>query len=394
MRASSPAAPARARRAAPCAVARRRSAGAPPRRAAAAGAAAAAPMPDGAALVLVPPGAARRELEALLAAGAGPALRRRVYLHLAAAPPRGAGGADRRLLEWLAELYAAVGALDPRLDVVPCLACAGWDAERLAALPDLQALLAHPAAAEQARALAAQRNARAAPGAALQAEVVALPPEPAAQEVEQPEQAEQAPQAQPPPQPQSQQPRSTPQQQALPQAAPPPQEERELLFDRVAVGGTFDRLHAGHRLLLAATALVCRGQVFVGITSDALLAAKANRALLHGYDARRGAAVDFLALVRPGLAVSWGALADPQAPTQAELDPGMQALVVSQETLPGGEAINAGRARRGFAPLALVAVGLVGGAAKLSSTALREADAAAAAMAAAGGRSAGGVRDG
>lgn len=68
-----------------------------------------------------------------------------------------------------------------------------------------------------------------------------------------------------------------------------------------------------------------------------------------------------------------------QEPTGAETQPGMEALVVSQETLPGGEAINQGRARRGFAPLALVVVGLVGGdggvAAKLSSTALRERDA-------------------
>lgn len=68
----------------------------------------------------------------------------------------------------------------------------------------------------------------------------------------------------------------------------------------------------------------------------------------------------------------------------------MQALVVSHETLPGGAAINAGRAARGFAPLALVTVGLIGGGGgggggKLSSTALRQADADAAAAAGAGG---------
>lgn len=39
-----------------------------------------------------------------------------------------------------------------------------------------------------------------------------------------------------------------------------------LVFNTVAVGGTFDRLHAGHRLLLAATALVARKHIFVGIT--------------------------------------------------------------------------------------------------------------------------------
>lgn len=69
-----------------------------------------------------------------------------------------------------------------------------------------------------------------------------------------------------------------------------------------------------------------------------------------------------------------------QEPTQAELDPEMQALVVSRETLPGGEAINQGRIARGFKPLHLVVVGLIGGrdaGDKLSSTALRDNDAAA-----------------
>jgi phosphopantetheine adenylyltransferase len=67
-----------------------------------------------------------------------------------------------------------------------------------------------------------------------------------------------------------------------------------------------------------------------------------------------------------------------QEPTQAELDPDMSALVVSVETLPGGTAINQGRLARGFAPLQLVTVALVGCEngnpthMKLSSTQLRQ----------------------
>jgi bifunctional ADP-heptose synthase (sugar kinase/adenylyltransferase) len=56
------------------------------------------------------------------------------------------------------------------------------------------------------------------------------------------------------------------QQQGQEQEEQEEQLQQQLLFDFVAVGGTFDRLHAGHRLLLAATALVCKKQVYAGIT--------------------------------------------------------------------------------------------------------------------------------
>ena len=71
----------------------------------------------------------------------------------------------------------------------------------------------------------------------------------------------------------------------------------------------------------------------------------------------------FARKVRPGKArfeVDVGALLDPKEPTGAETEEGMQALVVSKETVSGGEAINAGRHKRGFRPLALLVVGLVG----------------------------------
>ena len=70
-----------------------------------------------------------------------------------------------------------------------------------------------------------------------------------------------------------------------------------------------------------------------------------------------------------------------QEPTAAATDPDMEALVVSSETVSGAEAINQDRAKRGFKPLKLVVVDLVGisckalGGDKLSSTALRAAEA-------------------
>lgn len=47
-------------------------------------------------------------------------------------------------------------------------------------------------------------------------------------------------------------------------------------------------------------------------SADNLLAKKSHKQLLHDYEARRAAAVDFMVLVRPGLTVTAGALSDPQ----------------------------------------------------------------------------------
>ena len=74
----------------------------------------------------------------------------------------------------------------------------------------------------------------------------------------------------------------------------------------------------------------------------------------------------------------------------AATDPDFDAIVVSEETVLGAEAINVVRAQRGFRPLTVVVVGLIyssgEAAVKLSSTDLRLQEAAAAAAAAAGGR--------
>ena len=71
-----------------------------------------------------------------------------------------------------------------------------------------------------------------------------------------------------------------------------------------------------------------------------------------------------------------------QEPTAAATQAGMQALVVSAETVPGAQAINQDRGRRAFLPLAIIVVHTVGTSSKgldgqkLSSTALRAKEAA------------------
>lgn len=66
---------------------------------------------------------------------------------------------------------------------------------------------------------------------------------------------------------------------AIKSSSQPVMDTKQLQFQRVAVGGTFDRLHAGHRLLLCTTALASDQFVYVGVTGKIIPHAYAQHVL-------------------------------------------------------------------------------------------------------------------
>ena len=168
----------------------------------------------------------------------------------------------------------------------------------------------------------------------------------------------------------------------LPEGGATPKIERGsrvVRYNTVAVGGTFDRFHAGHRLLLAVTAMVAKTAVFVGISSDKLLQNKNLKDKLECYQDREHAAVSFMEVVNPALEVTPGPLTDPLVPPLCATEESFDAIVVSEETISGAHEINRVRHDLGFHPLAIVVVGLLyhkDSCTKLSSSDLRNKDAA------------------
>ncbi|KAK9800243.1 hypothetical protein WJX73_004964 [Symbiochloris irregularis] len=255
---------------------------------------------------------------------------------------------SKQLLCRIGKALSVVAAERPCLDVVPLLHWAGWSNEKVAALPDLTTLLQHETPPPtSARLCEALQQARPANMSKLNIAQLHCTPQYGQQAGD------------------------------LFERSLAPAQAADYNFEHVAVGGTFDRLHAGHRMLLAATALACTLHVYIGLTSDQLLQKKQHRELLQSYDDRRSAAISYMQAVRPGLHISGGALTDPKEPTAAATEEGMQALVVSEETVPGAAAINQDRGRRGFAELTIIVVDTMGstrsgaGGDKLSSTLLR-----------------------
>jgi pantetheine-phosphate adenylyltransferase len=145
-------------------------------------------------------------------------------------------------------------------------------------------------------------------------------------------------------------------------------------YEYVAVGGTFDRLHEGHKTLLRRAFQVGK-YVIIGVATEELLSGKANRELVYSYDRRVAEIREFLAsegfLQRAELVPirdRFGTTAN---------DPRIEALVVSKETAAAVQEINIARKKNGLPLLRSVVIRMIldSSGQPIKSTKLREIEA-------------------
>ncbi|XP_022775340.1 phosphopantetheine adenylyltransferase-like isoform X2 [Durio zibethinus] len=124
-------------------------------------------------------------------------------------------------------------------------------------------------------------------------------------------------------------------------------------YGSVVLGGTFDRLHDGHRLFLRSSAELARDRIVIGVCDGPMLTNKQS--------------------IKPELVVQVEPITDPYGPSI--VDENLDAIVVSKETVLGGISVNRKRADRGLSLLKIEVVDLVSeesSQGKLSSTTLRK----------------------
>jgi phosphopantetheine adenylyltransferase len=176
----------------------------------------------------------------------------------------------------------------------------------------------------------------------------------------------------------------------------------------VAVGGTFDHLHIGHKLLLTGTILTAdlnagSRLITVGITGDELLVNKKYGSYVESWSTRQERTAEFVDSIlafyprkaspnsganglrtteyidRPGpngrvvrvtykplqpipgveesITINYTQLSDPFGPTIT--DPDISAIVISAETRAGGKAVNDKRKEKGWKELEVFEVGIL-----------------------------------
>ncbi|KAF6830999.1 pantetheine-phosphate adenylyltransferase family protein [Colletotrichum plurivorum] len=192
----------------------------------------------------------------------------------------------------------------------------------------------------------------------------------------------------------------------------------------VCLGGTFDHLHPGHKLLLQAAVLLLKVpdkdsssscKLVVGVTGDQMLKNKKHAELLQSWDERAGCTLEFLTTLLDLDRSGWKKKPGPGPVAPPKTEPGrieatfrdgritvelvefqdvygptvtvreMDALVFSGETRSGGKAVNDKRVEQGWKPLETFEVDVLDAsdlgdeetrtenfASKISSTAIRQ----------------------
>jgi pantetheine-phosphate adenylyltransferase len=146
-----------------------------------------------------------------------------------------------------------------------------------------------------------------------------------------------------------------------------------MAFNLCGCGGTFDRLHDGHKLLLR-TAFKLGKNVAVGLTTEELLKSKIMKEKIQSYETRKQNIINFVESINPEYVkhLIIIPLKEPSGP--AGTDASLDVHVSSEETFTGALKINEERAKRGLNKMILVIVPIIldEQGKKLSSTEIRK----------------------
>ncbi|GBN38482.1 Bifunctional coenzyme A synthase [Araneus ventricosus] len=128
-------------------------------------------------------------------------------------------------------------------------------------------------------------------------------------------------------------------------------------YKTVCLGGTFDRLHNGHKVFLSEAVLKASKELVVGVSDGVTLKRKVLWELIEPVEERIKDVTNFLEDIDPSLKYEVVPIYDVYGPTVTM--PDIDCLVVTTETRVGGEKVNNERKNRGMTEVKLHIIDVV-----------------------------------
>uniref|UniRef100_T2ME50 Bifunctional coenzyme A synthase n=1 Tax=Hydra vulgaris TaxID=6087 RepID=T2ME50_HYDVU len=128
-------------------------------------------------------------------------------------------------------------------------------------------------------------------------------------------------------------------------------------YDNVVIGGTFDRIHDGHKLLISTALFYAQKKLVVGVSDGVLLQKKVLKELIEPVETRIKNVIELIETYKPEIQHKVVPLYDSCGPSGTDSD--LQALVVSAETLNGAAIVNSQRATNGLNKLDVISIDIV-----------------------------------
>lgn len=129
-------------------------------------------------------------------------------------------------------------------------------------------------------------------------------------------------------------------------------------YDFVALGGTFDHFHMGHNMLLTSAALLSKKTIGVGVCSNEMIQKKAKSCVLQSYALREANVRESLEKIK-FYNVDLDIFMLQDGVGKAGTDPQISALIVTGETLKGGQYVNEIRKKNGLNEIPLIIANLI-----------------------------------
>ncbi|KOX70265.1 Bifunctional coenzyme A synthase [Melipona quadrifasciata] len=131
----------------------------------------------------------------------------------------------------------------------------------------------------------------------------------------------------------------------------------EKTYKNVVLGGTFDKIHNGHKIFLSEAVLRCTEKLSIGVTDTNMLSAKLLWELIEPCSTRISNLRNFLEDIDSTITYNVVAINDMYGPTK--YDSTFNMIVVSEETKRGGDKVNEMREKNNLSKLDIHVVKLI-----------------------------------